>query len=89
MDVTTEGFVWAVGKLCRLHRVAFDAALLVKQFPPPYDLPALVRAAQACGLRAGLAGARTEAIRGLPLPNLGFARSAGPAGSSRSARGSY
>ena len=79
MDLTTEGFVWAVGKLCRLHRVAFDAALLVKQFPPPYDLPALVRAAQACGLRAGLAGARTEAIRGLPLPNLGFARSAGPA----------
>ena len=79
MDVTTEGFVWAIGKLCRLHRVAFEAALLVKQFPPPYDLPALVRAAQACGLRAGLAGARTEAIRGLPLPNLGFARSAGPA----------
>ena len=58
---------------------AFDATLLVKQFPPPYDLPALARAAQACGLRAGLAGARAEAICGLPLPNLGFVRSAGPA----------
>jgi subfamily B ATP-binding cassette protein HlyB/CyaB len=78
VDVTTEGFVWALGSLCRLHRIAFDPALLRKQFPPPYDLPALVRAAQACGLKAGLAGARAEAIRGLPLPCLGFARAAGP-----------
>ena len=79
MDVTTEGFVWALGSLCRLHRIAFDPALLRKQFPPPYDLPSLVRAAQACGLKAGLAGARAEAIRSLPLPCLGFARTAGPA----------
>jgi len=79
VDVTTEGFVWSLGSLCRLHRLAFDPALVRKQFPPPYDLPSLVRAAQACGLKAGLAGARAEAIRGLPLPCLGFARTAGPA----------
>ncbi|HEX6155742.1 MAG TPA: ABC transporter transmembrane domain-containing protein, partial [Burkholderiales bacterium] len=79
MDVTTEGFVWALGSLCRLHRIAFDPALVRKQFPPPHDLASLVRAAQACGLRAGLAGARAEALRGLPLPCLGFARAAGPA----------
>ena len=79
MDVTTEGFVWALGSLCRLHRIAFDPALVRKQFPPPHDLASLVRAAQACGLRAGLAGARAEALRGLPLPCLGFARTAGPA----------
>jgi len=79
VDVTTEGFVWALGSLCRLHRIAFDPALVRRQFPPPYDLPSLVRAAQACGLKAGLAGARAEAIRSLPLPCLGFARTAGPA----------
>jgi len=79
VDVTTEGFVWALGSLCRLHRIAFDPALVRKQFPPPHDLASLVRAAQACGLRAGLAGARAEALRGLPLPCLGFARTAGPA----------
>jgi len=79
VDVTTEAFVWALGSLCRLHRIAFDPALVRRQFPPPYDLPSLVRAAQAFGLKAGLAGARAEAIRGLPLPCLGFARTAGPA----------
>jgi hypothetical protein len=35
---TTEGFVWALGSLCRLHRIAFDPALVRRQFPPPYDL---------------------------------------------------
>ena len=72
--VLTEAFVWALESLCRLHRVPFDAALVLKQFPPPYDLPTLLRAAQACGLKAGLAGAQGDALERLPLPCLGFVR---------------
>ena len=75
--VLTDGFIWALASLCRLHRVPFDPELVLKQFPPPYDLPTLLRAAQACGLKAGLAGARAEALDSLPLPCLGFVRAAG------------
>jgi len=53
-SVLTEGFIWALSSLCRLHRIPFDADLVLKQFPPPYDLATLLRAAQACGLKAGL-----------------------------------
>jgi subfamily B ATP-binding cassette protein HlyB/CyaB len=73
--VLTEAFVWALESLCRLHRVPFDAELVLKQFPPPYDLPTLLRAAQACGLKAGLAGTQGDALERLPLPCLGFVRS--------------
>lgn len=76
MDVGTEGFVWALARLCRVHRVAFDPALVLRQFPPPYDLPALVRAAQACGLKAGLADAHFDK---LPFPCIGFLRTGKPA----------
>ena len=76
MDVGTEGFVWALSRLCRVHRIAFDPALVLRQFPPPYDLPALVRAAQACGLKAGLSHARFDK---LPFPCIGFLRTGKPA----------
>ena len=78
-SVLTDGFIWALASLCRLHRVAFDPELVLKQFPPPYDLATLLRAAQACGLKAGLAGARADALESLPLPCLGFVRGAGRA----------
>ena len=75
--VLTDGFIWALASLCRLHHVPFDPELVLKQFPPPYDLATLLRAAQACGLKAGLAGARADALETLPLPCLGFVRAAG------------
>ena len=74
----TDGFVWALASLCRLHRVPFNAELVLRQFPPPYDLTTLLRAAQACGLKAGLAGASADALDSLPLPCLGFVRTADP-----------
>ena len=74
--VLTEAFVWALESLCRLHRVPFDAELVLKQFPPPYDLPTLLRAAHACGLKAGLAGTQGDALEHLPMPCLGFVRTA-------------
>lgn len=73
-EILTDGFIWALASLCRLHRIPFDAQLILRQFPPPYDLATLLRAAQACGLKAGLAGARPEALDCLPLPCVGFVR---------------
>jgi ATP-binding cassette, subfamily B, bacterial HlyB/CyaB len=72
--VAADGFVWALASLCRLHRIPFDPELVLRQFQPPYDLATLLRAAEACGLKAGLAGAKPEALGSLPLPCLGFVR---------------
>ncbi|MGH6885211.1 MAG: ABC transporter transmembrane domain-containing protein, partial [Geminicoccales bacterium] len=72
--VPAEGFIWALGSLCRLHQLPFDPQLVLKQFPPPYDLAALLRAAEACGLKAGVTGAKPEGLQALPLPCLGFVR---------------
>lgn len=33
-----EDFVWATGAFCQLNRIPYDAALLIKQYPPPYDV---------------------------------------------------
>ena len=44
-------FVWALGSLCALNRVPFDAELLLRQFPPPYNTDTLVHAARALGFR--------------------------------------
>jgi ATP-binding cassette, subfamily B, bacterial HlyB/CyaB len=81
--VLTEGFIWALASLCRLHRIPFDADLVLKQFPPPYDLATLLRAAEACGLKAGLAGANGDALDSLPLPCVGFVRAAEAANEAR------
>jgi subfamily B ATP-binding cassette protein HlyB/CyaB len=85
--VLTDGFIWVLASLCRLHRVPFDADLVLKQFPPPYDLATLLRAAEACGLKAGLAGAKGDALDSLPLPCVGFVR-AGDAANEPRAEGS-
>src|SRR3954468_24735002 len=72
----TEGFIWALASLCRLHRIPFEPDLVVKQFPPPYDLATLLRRAGACGGSAALAGAKGDALDTLPLPCVGFVRAA-------------
>lgn len=45
-----DTFVWATGAFCQLNRVPYDASLLIKQFPPPYDVVNLQQALQSFGL---------------------------------------
>ena len=47
-------FAWAIGSLCALSRVPFDAELLLKQFPPPYTTDTLLRASRGLGFRIWL-----------------------------------
>lgn len=41
MQLSSQNFVWAIGGLCALHKVPFDAQLLIRSFVPPYDLTSL------------------------------------------------
>jgi len=45
-----EAFTWATGAFCQLNRIPHDAALLIKQYPPPYDIVHLQQALHHFGL---------------------------------------
>jgi ATP-binding cassette, subfamily B, bacterial HlyB/CyaB len=67
---TQPDFVWALQTVCAVHKKPFDTALLLQQFPPPYDEAALVRAAQALGFKSQLRDVPLEQLTQLPLPLL-------------------
>lgn len=48
--VGMQTFVWAIGGLSRIHRVPFEAKLLLEQFPPPYTLASLQQALEVLGM---------------------------------------
>jgi len=51
--VSAEHFAWVLGALCQIHRLPFDAALLLQQFPPPHQRHNLIEAARALAFKAG------------------------------------
>jgi len=59
--LTSEQFVWSIGSLCQLHRIPFDAKLLIGHFAGPYSMLSLVGAAREVGLKCDL---RNESARG-------------------------
>ena len=65
-----DHFLWALGALCRLHRIPFDGALVVQQFPPPHTLAALLGAVRALGFRTDARSVSTGEIRRLEPPCL-------------------
>ena len=71
--VPGDQFAWALGALCALHRVPFDADLVLKQFPPPYSIDKLIEALRALGFRAGLAAAGALATTAT-FPCIGLRR---------------
>ena len=63
-----ESFVWAVGAFCQLNRIPFDAALLIKQFPPPYDTVHLQQALQRVGLNNSVKQYSLHQLADVSLP---------------------
>ena len=49
-----ETFFWALGSLCNLYRIPFDARLTSIQFPPPHTSSALLEALKATGFEASV-----------------------------------
>ena len=50
LPLNIEAFIWATGAFCQLNRIPHDAALLIKQYPPPYDVVNLQQALTSFGL---------------------------------------
>ena len=69
-SIGRESFVWAVGSLCALHRVPFDAELLLRRFPPPYDSASLQQAALAYEFKVALQALPVQDIHPTVFPVL-------------------
>ena len=84
-DVASEGALAGedvariLEALCRLHRVPFDAALVLQQFPPPYDRNLFIEAARALGFKAARVSLAGTALHELPVPLVAFLRDGKPA----------
>ncbi len=63
-----ESFVWALGALCNLNRIPFDAKLLLQHFPPPYDLAQLQQAMHTYGFKAAVQTLAVKELHPASLP---------------------
>jgi len=66
--IEPAGLVWALGSLCSLYRMPFDAELLLEQFPPPYTTDTLIQAARSLGFRIKQAHRDIQALGKLSMP---------------------
>jgi len=62
--------LWALASLCGVHRLAFDARLLLQQYPPPLDVGALIHAGSQLGLRIAVREVAARDLRQAPLPAI-------------------
>lgn len=70
---------WALGSLCNLHRLPFDASLLVRAYPPPHTVATLVDALRGLGCEAVAVALGAAALETLALPAVVFLRDEPPA----------
>ncbi|HNU64579.1 MAG TPA: ABC transporter transmembrane domain-containing protein [Thiobacillaceae bacterium] len=76
--VGTQAALWLLASLAGLYRQPFDAELVIKRFPPPIDLPTLIEALDALGLKAGLTHWLEAGLSTLPLPAVALLSTAAP-----------
>ena len=65
-----EDFVWTTGAFCQRNRIPHDAALLIKQYPSPYEVVNLPQALQCFGLNNSLKQSSIAQLSNASLPRL-------------------
>jgi ATP-binding cassette, subfamily B, bacterial HlyB/CyaB len=66
--IERDDFVWALGAMCRVHRIPFDPARILQEYPPPYSLSLLLQAAHALGFRARALRTRARRLSKSSVP---------------------
>lgn len=77
--LSKEDVLLALASMCQFQRIPFDAALVLREFPPPYTLETLLHAAQRLGFDAAAREARAEDIRCADGPCIALLHAASPA----------
>ncbi|PPK76522.1 ATP-binding cassette, subfamily B, HlyB/CyaB [Methylobacter tundripaludum] len=67
LPITTETFIWALQCACQVHRVPFDAAMALRQFPSPYNSALLQHALHELGLKG-----RWRKVKEADMEHLNF-----------------
>jgi len=75
--LSTDDFAWLMGSLCGTHRIAWDSALALQQFPPPYSLVSLYEAGRQHGFRFGETSAASLDWARATFPVVAFKRNQG------------
>jgi len=70
LPLNIEAFIWATGAFCQLNRIPHDAALLVKHYPPPYEVVSLQQALNGFGLNNSLKSYDLNHLPNASLPCL-------------------
>jgi len=68
LPITTETFIWALQCACQVHRVPFDAAMALRQFPSPYNSALLQHALHELGLKGRWRKVKDADMEHLNLP---------------------
>lgn len=77
--LSKEDLLLALASMCQFQRIPFDAALVLREFPPPYTLETLLHAAQRLGFDAAAREARAEDIRCADGPCIALLHAGSPA----------
>lgn len=67
LPISTETFIWALQCACQVHRVPFDAAMALRQFPSPYNSANLQHALHELGLKG-----RWRKVKDTDMEHLNF-----------------
>lgn len=70
-----DEFVWGLGSLCALNRVAFDPKLVLNQFPLPHTTDAFVRAIRHIGFKSKNIDCSPHQLQNLSFPCFAFVKS--------------
>jgi subfamily B ATP-binding cassette protein HlyB/CyaB len=70
LELAPADTFWALGSLCNLHRLPFDAGLLARAYPPPHTLGTLLEALRGIGCEAEIVFAGPAGLERLALPAL-------------------
>ncbi|MDZ4098119.1 MAG: hypothetical protein U1E13_05390 [Methylophilaceae bacterium] len=70
IPLNRDTFIWGIATLCNLHRIPFDAELLIRRFPPTYDLSVLQSAVKSFGFKVSLQASQLQALHSAVFPVL-------------------
>lgn len=80
--LSSDEFIWGLGSLCALNRVAFDPKLVLNQFPLPHTNDSFIRAIRHIGFKSKQISCVPHKLQNLSFPCFAFVKPKNPEDSS-------
>lgn len=80
--LASDEFIWGLGSLCALNRVAFDPKLVLNQFPLPHTNDSFIRAIRHIGFKSKQISCAPHKLQNLSFPCFAFVKPKNPEDSS-------